>query len=105
MLEILLDMSSCIDVPPAHVVERRAAPGFADAAGATGGLPPLIRVNSGTERPADAFVTIRYREHWFWIEDRDLNSKGIFSFLMFLFTLSETGGGGQVSPVITVPAG
>ena len=68
-------------------------------------LQPLLRVHSGTERPADAFVTIRYREHWFWIEDRDLNSKGISSFLMFLFTLSETGGGGQVLPVITVPAG
>ena len=104
MLEILLDMSSYIDVPAAHVTEKRASPGFADAGAATGGLPPLLRVHSGTERPGDAFVTIRYREHWFWIEDRDLNSKGMFSFLMFLFTLTETGGG-QVLPVITVPAG
>jgi len=28
----------------------------------------------------------------------------MFSFLMFLFTLTESGGG-QVSPVLTVPAG
>jgi len=104
MLEILLDMSSYIDVPSAHVAEKRASPGFADAATAAGGLKPLLRVYSGVERPGDAFVSIRYRDHWFWIDDRDLGSKGIFSFLMFLFTLTESGGG-QVSPVITVPAG
>lgn len=104
MLEILLDMSSYIDVPAAHVAEKRASPGFADLAHLTGGLEPLIRVRSGPERPDDAFVAIRYRDNWFWIDDRDLGSKGIFSFLMFLFTLTESGGG-QVSPVITVPAG
>jgi len=104
MLETLLDMASYIDVPPAHVSENRAAPGFADMAGAAGGLKPLIRVRSGVEKPADAFVTIRYRDLWFWIEDRDLPSKGMFSFLMFLFTLTESGGG-SVSPVLTVPAG
>jgi hypothetical protein len=104
MLEILLDMSSYIDVPPAHVTEQRAAPGFREVAPASGSLKPLIRVNSTLERPADAFVAIRYRETWFSIDDRDLASKGVFSFLMFLFTLTETGGG-QVSPVLTVPAG
>jgi hypothetical protein len=46
---------------------------------------------------------IRYRDYWFWIDDRDLPSKGVYSFLMFLFTLTESGGG-QVSPVLTVPA-
>lgn len=103
MLEILLDMSSYISVPPAHVTEHRAAPGFVDVA-TVEGLKPLIRVLSGTEKPLDAFVAIRYRDHWYWIEDRDLASKGVFSFLMFLFTLTETGGS-QASPVLTVPAG
>ena len=104
MLEILLDMASYIDVPPSHVKEHRAAPGFADVGGPASGLKPLIRVYSGVERPNDAFVTIRYRDQWFWIDDRDLPSKGMFSFLMFLFTLTESGGA-QVSPVLTVPAG
>ena len=104
MLEILLDMSSYIDVPPAHVSERRAAPGFADVARSATNLKPLLRVSSSVEKPADAFVAIRYRDLWFSIDDRDLSSKGVFSFLMFLFTLTETGSG-QVSPILTVPAG
>lgn len=104
MLDILLDMSSYIEVPPGHVAERRAAPGFADQPDAVPGLAPLLLVQSAAEPPTDAFVAIRYRNHWFWIDDRDLFSKGVFSFLMFLFTLSESSGG-PVTPVITVPAG
>jgi hypothetical protein len=104
MLDVLLDMSSYIEVPRQHVAERRAAPGYADLPDAFAGHAPLLRVQSGLDRPADAFVAIRYRSHWFWIDDRDLFSKGVFSFLMFLFTLSESSGG-PVTPVITVPAG
>ena len=104
MLEILLDMASYIDVPAVHVAEHRAAPGFSEGDGASSGLKPLLRVYSGADKPSDAFVTIRYRDYWFWIDDRDLPSKGVFSFLMFLFTLTESGSG-QVSPVLTVPAG
>jgi hypothetical protein len=103
MLEILLDMSSYISVPPDHVAQHRAAQGF-EASAAARGLRPLLRVHSGVERPADAFVTIHYQAHWFWIDDTDLESKGVFSFLMFLFTLTESGGG-SASPVLTVPAG
>ena len=101
VLEILLELSSYIQVPPEDVVEQRAAPGFAATAD---GLVPLIRVLSGVSKPPDVFAAIQYRDHWFWIEDRDLYSKASFSFLLFLFTLSETGGR-QLAPVLTVPAG
>jgi hypothetical protein len=104
MLEILLDMSSYIEVPASHVAENRAGRGFDNVGAAATGIDRLIRVQSSKEAPADAFISIQYRGHWFWIDDRDYHSKGVFTFLMFLFTLTETGGG-QVAPVITVPAG
>ncbi len=63
---------------------------------------PLIRIHSSSEKPGDAFVSIPYRDSYFWIDDRDLMSKKIFSFLMFVFTLVETGEKG-VAPVVTVP--
>ncbi len=69
----------------------------------TGNLKPLIRIRSSADRPQDAFVAIRYRDHWFWIDDRDLYSKRTFSFLMLIFTLTESGGV-SAAPIVTVPA-
>jgi hypothetical protein len=37
-------------------------------------------------------VAVPYRGYWFWIDDRDMASKRMFTFLMFIFTLVETGG-------------
>ena len=38
------------------------------------------------------------------INDRDMRSKKIFSFLMFVFTLVETGEKGT-APIVTIPTG
>jgi hypothetical protein len=103
ILEVITDLSADIEVPAAHVEEKRVNPTFAKTA-AGEKVPPLIRVRSSSERPGDAFVSVRYRNSWFWIDDRDLRSKRIFSFLMFVFTLVETGEKGA-APVVTVPTG
>jgi len=71
--------------------------------GPGGPIPPLVRILSSGVKSDDAFVTVPYRGHWYWIDDRDLPSKGLFSFLMFLFTLVETGDKGT-PPVVTIPA-
>ena len=55
------------------------------------------------ERPVDAFAAVRYRHHWFATDDHDMPSKRLFTFLMFLFTLVETGGK-EGAPIVTIPA-
>jgi hypothetical protein len=65
-------------------------------------FPPLIRVRNATAHPDDAYAAVRYRDRWFWIDDRDYPSKRMFTFLMFLFSLTETGGP-QAAPIVTVP--
>jgi hypothetical protein len=104
MLEILSEVSSYIQVPPEHVTEQRTIPTMTDEMAASFNISPLVRINSSLKKPQDAFVTIPYRDHWFWIEDTDYQSKRIFSFLMFLFTLAETGEK-PAAPVITIPVG
>ena len=100
MIEILLELSSSIDVPAAHAAEQRVPPAVPTSGHGPG---QLIRIHSGADRPQDSFVAVRYREHWSWIDDRDLYSKPTFSILMALFTLTETTAH-RVAPVVTVPA-
>jgi hypothetical protein len=66
-------------------------------------FPALLHVRSAGHAPDDAFVAVKYREGWFWIDDRDHESKAAFSFLMLLFSLTETGTS-QTAPIVTVPA-
>src|SRR5512137_1001102 len=104
ILDVLIDLASFITVPEAHVQERRVAPTAEPEAGPGGPIPPLLRILSSATKPGDAFVAVPYRDHWYWIDDRDMPSKALFSFLMFLFTLVETGDKGA-PPVVTIPAG
>jgi hypothetical protein len=105
MLEIIVDLASYIEVPAAHVEERRVNPTMPEET--VQGVPvvPLIRIHSTIDKPGDAFIAVPYHNYWFWIDDRDLRSKTLFSFLMFVFSLTETGGVKEGAPIITVPTG
>lgn len=65
---------------------------------------PPVRVRSGTNPPGDSFVAVKNRGTWFWIDESDLESKRIFSFLMVLLSLSESGEEGA-GPIVTVGTG
>ena len=104
MLEILIDISSFIEVPASHVAAKRVSPSFKDETVEQQTVQPLIQIHSSPEKPNDAFVSVRYRDHWFFIHDTDLSSKGFFTFLMFAFALTETGVGKQGVPIVTIPA-
>jgi hypothetical protein len=104
ILEIIIDLGSYIDVPKAHVEEKRVNPTQVEEDAPGSSLQPLIRIHSSHEKPAEAFVAVPYHGYWFWIDDRDLPSKRMFSFLMFIFTLVETGGK-EGAPIVTIPAG
>jgi len=52
--------------------------------------------------PEGAFVAVPYNHRWFWIDNKDLPSKQVFSFLMFTFTLVETRNT-EGKPLVTTP--
>ena len=104
MLEILSDLASYIDVPATDVEQKRTYPSLAQEFATGAPVPPLMRILSSPQKPDDAFAAVSYRQTWFWIDDRDFASKRLFSFIMFLFTLTDTGDK-QGAPIITIPAG
>ena len=66
-------------------------------------FPPLLDVRHGSSPPDDAFVAIRYRNRWFWIDDRDHESKNMFNSLLLMFSLTETAPA-KTPPLVTIPA-
>ncbi len=94
-LHIMGMMATYVEVPPEDIVQGRATPG------ATPATP--LRIGCSPKQPADAFVTVAYRDRWFWIDDRDLRTKRAFALLMMLFALGDTGQR-EPLPLITIPA-
>jgi hypothetical protein len=102
MMQVLVDVGSYVDVPEKDVTEGRVFVPQRDEE-IERLFPALLQVHSGPEAPGDAHIAVRYRDGWFWIDDRDHYSKSAFNFLMLLFSLTETGST-QTAPVVTVPA-
>ena len=100
ILGVLGQLAFQVEVPPEDV-----------AAGKTqGSVPtvaaenrPVVVIHAAHARPAQAFAAIAYNERWFWIDDRDFDSKLAFSIVTILLSLAETSSG--PGTVITIPAG
>ena len=102
MLQVLADLASYVDVPPGDIAEERVhvPPRTAEQERL---FPALLRVRyAEAPPPRDAYVAVRYRERWFWIDDRDRGSKAALSFVMLMFSLSETDA--PAAPMLTIPA-
>lgn len=100
ILAVLADMSSYVRVPEEHIAEGRALPGAPQDESMS---HPLV-VQSGRNEPGDAFIKIRHRELWFWIDDTDMRSKRTFLNLVIFSTLAESADAGQ-TPLLTISAG
>ncbi len=94
-LHIMSMMATHVEVPPEHIAQGRATPGLE--------TPEAVRIRCSPKRPGDAFTSVAYRDHWFWIDDCDLKTKRAFALLIMLFSLSDSGQHESL-PLITIPA-
>lgn len=101
MQAMMGELATGVDIPAQDLVDRRATSRRTQSA--SSGDAPLMSVRSGSERPPDAFAAVQYRDHWFWIDDRDLGSKRTFRFLLMFLSMAESGALPQ-GPVLTIPA-
>lgn len=106
--EVLDYLGQGVEVPPSHLaagvsnlsplaVDRRLVdprPFVED----------LFRIRQSPDKPADAFVEVRYRDTWFYISDSDLRSKMVFSLMLTLMAL-QSSSGPVPTPVLTLSVG
>jgi len=97
LLEIL---SGAVEVP-----EQDLASGVAVSYPPPGMVGKQLRVRySGTE-PGHASVAVKYRDGWFYIDEKDQSTKQFFRLLTTLLSINiaESTDGASAAPVLTVP--
>lgn len=104
MMQIMAALATQITVPSKHVAEGLTVASLSSSKNFTEDLGQFIKISSSTEQPEKAYTAVKYKEHWFWVDDRDFKSKRAFAFLMILFSLTESGGQKDL-PLVTIPAG
>jgi hypothetical protein len=103
MLQIMTAFASCIEAPESDIAGIHMDKAWQQRGLRTKPPRPWIHVLNGASKPNASFVAVHYRDHWFWIDDRDIHSKYMFNFLMILFSFTERGKSEPDAPVITVP--
>lgn len=106
LLGVMFYLSLGVEVP-----EVDLAQGLATTSLGSDGKPydwrnlvgDLLRVRHAAERPADAYVAVRYRGSWWYLDDADLESKSTFFLLTWLFNL-QASTTPPVGPMLTVGA-
>ena len=101
LMHMLSFLAARVEVPEKDLREKRASPGARETIG-KGHFEGFLMKSSEVE-PLDAYVAVKYRNHWFWVDDQDLFSKRVMSFLTLMFTLADTGVDKPL-PVVTIPA-
>jgi len=101
MLQIMAAFASYLDVPAEHLKAHVAVPSLEGVAPEN--RQDVVRIHSGKAKPGSAYVSVRYRDYWYWIDDGDLRTKRALTAVMFFFTMSQAGGN-ETLPLITIPA-
>ena len=93
VLSAMFQLSMGVETPPGDKAAR-PLPGTPS--------DPRLRVKSAKREPSHAYVKVRYRERWFYIDEEDFESKRAFVLLTFLFAF--TSAPVHHGPVLTVGA-
>lgn len=107
VLGTLYNLSHAVSVPEGHEVDGLVTESVIEATGTeswSAFLGGQFQVKNSKAEPDGAFVKIQYRDHWFWIDDSDLESKTTFSLVLFLLSLQSAASEGA-TPLLTVSAG
>lgn len=100
MLAMLTQLAYEVEVPDDDIKTGRTPPTIGQV-----GIEnrPEVVIHSGKEEPDSRYAAVSYNNTWFWISDRDFQSKLAFTMVQVLAALAATNHTGGA--VVTIPAG
>jgi hypothetical protein len=107
--QVYFFLANGIEVPPEHLaaglVRLPVGPDgrVFDGRAVTEGLFE-VHVSTGHKPPPTAWVAIKYRGYWYYIDDRDQQSKATLTLVLALSRL-DFGRGQPAAPFLTLPIG
>ena len=110
LLQVLYFAANGVEVPPEHLTSG-VAPLTVGPDGAAFDWRPVvgdlitIKHATGRKPPPCAAVAVRYRDHWFYLDDRDRDSKATFALLLEVSRLELGGNKPSAAPLLTIPVG
>jgi hypothetical protein len=109
-VQALFYMACGVMVPPEHVCCGIVQPALEpdgrvfDWQEVTAGLFTVHAVKQH-RRPKCAHVAVKYRDYWFYIDDRDTDSKTTFTLMMIMTRVNLLGTRKSGGPTLTLPVG
>ncbi len=100
IIEMLIELSSFMDLPESHVAQGY----IEEITDDDPTYPRLIHIRTSTKEPGLAYAKAKHLDHWFWIDHSDIRSKISLTIILFFFSLTQTDSG-QHEPVVTIPTG
>ncbi|MBF0859067.1 hypothetical protein HKD24_07535 [Gluconobacter sp. LMG 31484] len=100
MLAMLTQLAYEVEVPEDDIKTGRTPPTIGQV-----GIEnrPEVVIHSGKQEPDACYAAVSYNNTWFWISDRDFQSKLAFTMVQVLAALAATNHTGGA--VVTIPAG
>jgi hypothetical protein len=106
LAQVLFFMSQGVEVPFDHINKGNVVV-TVDPSGMVFDwqqvLGGIFQVRSCRHKPHNAAVAVKYRGYWFYIDDRDADSKSTFLMIDQLVDLQARAGGSSRAPVLTLP--
>ncbi|MDE7540641.1 hypothetical protein [Gluconobacter sphaericus] len=100
MLAMLTQLAYEVEVPEDDIKSGRTPPTIGQV-----GIEnrPEVVIHSSREEPDSRYAAVSYNNTWFWISDRDFQSKLAFTMVQVLAALAATNH--TAGAVVTIPAG
>jgi len=93
-----------VQVPPGHLADGRVIDLQIPTSDKNGKTLVPFHMAFSKEQPKNTFAAVRYLDHWFYIDNRDIDSKRALGLIIAFFRLLAPTGGGA-GPVVTLPSG